>query len=374
MTTKDCAVFDSDSHVVEPPALWEKYLAPEYRTLSKHALWRQDGRTSSYLKVNGEIFRDTTNPNLPRHALWRPGMSWDAIGELDPHTRHPMTEGASDPKARLADMDRHGITCQVVYPTLFLVTLAEELGLERALCQAYNRFMSEACAKSRGRIYFAAVVPTQYAPDAIQVAREAKELGAVSVMVPGLLWDKPLSDESFLPFYEELARLNLPLGVHVAWGSPSLTNIFSKPEDGAFGSFILPVVMGFWSLMTTGVYDRFPELKVAFLEAGCEWPPYAINQLDRAYHQGRYELRQAPSDYLRLGNIYLACEAEEDLEYVLRYVPDDQLTIASDYPHADPSMEEDIVHALEEHQAKLPASTREKILSANPIRLYNLSL
>jgi hypothetical protein len=40
MATKDFIVFDSDSHVVEPPALWEKYLDPEYRTLGKHALGR----------------------------------------------------------------------------------------------------------------------------------------------------------------------------------------------------------------------------------------------------------------------------------------------------------------------------------------------
>ena len=93
MTTKDFVVFDGDSHVVEPPALWEKYLEPEYRTLGKHALWRHEGPTGAYLKINGEIFRDKGNPNLPRHALWRPGMNWDAVGELDPHTRHPMNEG-----------------------------------------------------------------------------------------------------------------------------------------------------------------------------------------------------------------------------------------------------------------------------------------
>src|SRR5215472_8759169 len=93
MTTKDFVVFDADSHVVEPPALWEK----EYRTLGMHALWRQEDRTGAYLKVNGEMFRDTGNPNLPRHALWRPGMDWDAIGALDPDVKHPATEGASHP-------------------------------------------------------------------------------------------------------------------------------------------------------------------------------------------------------------------------------------------------------------------------------------
>ena len=84
MPSKAFPVFDSDCHVVEPPELWENYLDPEYRTLGKHALWREGRRTGSYLKINGEVFRDTMNPNLPRHAIWRPGMTWDDVGELDP--------------------------------------------------------------------------------------------------------------------------------------------------------------------------------------------------------------------------------------------------------------------------------------------------
>jgi hypothetical protein len=42
MTRKDFAIFDGDSHAVEPPELWEKYLEPEDRTLGKHGLWRQE--------------------------------------------------------------------------------------------------------------------------------------------------------------------------------------------------------------------------------------------------------------------------------------------------------------------------------------------
>src|SRR5258708_12929027 len=105
MATKDFVVFDGDSHVVEPPLLWERYLDPEYRTLGKHALWRQDGRTASYLKVNGEIFRDKGNPNLPRHALWRPRMDWDAICALGPRANHPPHASAPSPPPRPATMN-----------------------------------------------------------------------------------------------------------------------------------------------------------------------------------------------------------------------------------------------------------------------------
>ena len=64
-TRKDFEVFDSDSHVVEPRELWGKYLEPEYLVLGKHALWREEGQFDSYLKVNGQVFRDSGNPNLP---------------------------------------------------------------------------------------------------------------------------------------------------------------------------------------------------------------------------------------------------------------------------------------------------------------------
>ena len=83
-TSKSFAIFDADSHVVEPRDVWERYLDPEYRVLGKSALWREEGELGSYLKVNGKMFRDTMNGCIPRHAIWRPGMTWEQIGELDP--------------------------------------------------------------------------------------------------------------------------------------------------------------------------------------------------------------------------------------------------------------------------------------------------
>jgi len=83
MANKSFPVFDGDSHVVEPAELWTKYLEPEYRTLGKHALWREEGKLGSYLKVNGKMFRDTMNSNIPRHAIWQPGMTWESVGGLE---------------------------------------------------------------------------------------------------------------------------------------------------------------------------------------------------------------------------------------------------------------------------------------------------
>ena len=63
--SKSFPVFDADSHVVEPSDIWERYLDPEFRTLGRQALWREHGQHDAYLKVNGKMFRDSMNPNIP---------------------------------------------------------------------------------------------------------------------------------------------------------------------------------------------------------------------------------------------------------------------------------------------------------------------
>src|SRR5215213_6147408 len=161
--TKQFHVFDTDSHVVEPPAVWEKYLDAEYRALGRHALWRQEGSNSNYLKVNGVAFRDTMNPNLPRYALWRPGMTWDAIGELDPDVKHPINPGASDPRTRLRDMDAMGIDQALLYPTWFAegFHLISDPDTAYALARAYNDWIADFCAAAPDRLFATAMTPLQ---------------------------------------------------------------------------------------------------------------------------------------------------------------------------------------------------------------------
>ena len=65
----------------------------------------------------------------------------------------------TDIDARLKDMDKVKIDTQVVFPSLFLTTTARDLRLEAALLRAYNSFLGECSAASKGRIRFAALVP-----------------------------------------------------------------------------------------------------------------------------------------------------------------------------------------------------------------------
>ena len=107
------------------------------------------------------MFRDSANPNIPRHAIWKPGMTWDSIGELDPDTRHPTSEGASDPRARLRDMDAMGVDRSFMYPTWFAegFHLVEDPDISYALARAYNNWVADFCQAAPDRLFAAAMVP-----------------------------------------------------------------------------------------------------------------------------------------------------------------------------------------------------------------------
>ena len=233
--TKPFAVFDSDSHVVEPRAVWEDYLEPEFRTLGKTALWREEGQYGSYLKVNGKMFRDPMNPNIPRHAIWKPGMTWDQVGDLDPNTPHAKSAGASDPHARLADMDAMGVDQAFLYPTWFAegFHLIEDPDVAAALARAYNNWLTDFCQTAPARLYAAAMLPLQNMDFALEELRRVAELphfrGAFirPMFIEGHYFTHPYYD----PLWAELERLGVAAVVHP---TPGLWN----PEWTSHGPFI----------------------------------------------------------------------------------------------------------------------------------------
>lgn len=354
-------VIDADGHVEESLAIFnflEKEYYPRRPLVLKfdtdtsyginNAVWFIEGQT--YPKMfgrNGVIFSTPT----PMEAAKRKSVS---IGAQE----------LTDVEARLADLDKLGIDKQVVYPTLFLTTTAEDVELEGAILRAYNSFMADACAKSGGRIKFGALVPVRDVAESVKELRRARGMGAASVMLLGLGWDRSLRDEKFYPLYEEAQSLDMPVCIHFGWGAPALTGLFDWRES--FSSAALPVVMGFFSVMASGLLETFPKLRVAFLEAGSEWLPYVVHQLKR----GRKVTRN-PAEYFREGRAFIGCESDEDINYLVNLIGEDAAVAASDYPHTDPSQEENLVADFMRRE-DVPLRLKEKILCENAKRLYKL--
>lgn len=355
-------IIDADAHVEESPAMFDR-LEKEYHSRRPlavrfdedtifgkyNAVWLIDGETyPKLIGKGGTIFR---TPTLMAAAK----LKRETIGAQE------MT----DLDARIKDMDRVKIDIQVVFPSLFLTTTTEDLRLEAALLRAYNTFLGECSVATKGRIRFAALVPIRDIDTSIKELKRASKIGAAAVMLHGMAWDKLLGDESLFPFYEAAANLNLPVCVHLGWGSPGLTDVFDATTN--FYSAILPVTIGFHSILTSRALESIPNLRLGFLEAGCGWLPYLIRQVRR--DNARRRKAKDPIEYFEAGRVFVTCEADEDINGVAQVIGENSFILGSDYPHGDPSRQEDMVAEFRERKDLSPQMV-EKMLSDNPRRLY----
>jgi predicted TIM-barrel fold metal-dependent hydrolase len=74
-------------------------------------------------------------------------------------------------------------------------------------------------------------------------------------------------------------------------------------------------------------------------------------------------------DLFREYRLYVACEADEDIPYLAKHIGEDHILIGSDYPHNDPSREDQFVNALNV-RGDISPGLREKILYDNPRAFY----
>jgi uncharacterized protein len=270
--------------------------------------------------------------------------------------------------ARVADMDRLGIDLQVVYPTLFLVYLTDDVSLEVALCQAYNRFLGQGFEHSGGRIHWVIVPPLRSIDETVKEMRWGKEHGAVGVFMKGIERDKTLDDPYFFPVYEEASKLDLPICIHTAAGCPAWTNVFTIERNSSFPHIRLLPLVAFRDLVHNRIPEQFPKVRWGFIEAGASWVPYVFHNLQRQFKDD--PSRYGPKLFDEY-NFFVACEVGEDVGYLAKFIGEDHLIIGSDYGHTDPSTEPELVASLAGRE-ELSPSTIDKVLGANPRALYGL--
>ncbi len=363
-------VIDADSHVEEPAEMWA-YLDPAYRDRKPiivsgedrpdlhgmNAFWHIDGRSFPHPVGHGVTIYAT--PVTMARAAKKP-FSFPS-------------QTLTEPGERVSDMDKVGVGIQVNFPTLFLEPLTDDAAFEAALMRAYNSYMAAQCAKVPDRLKWAALLPLHDVSAAVAEVRRAKELGASAAATTyGTLGDRPLDEPWLDPVWAELEKQGLPLCIHCGWSNPGITNCFDTSYGAHVLGFTLPVLMAFYAFTGGGILDRFPGLKLAFLEAGCEWLPYVVQRMDHYYgseiRKGTIIPKRKASEYLRECQIYLTTEAEErGLPYVMEYVGEDRIMISADMPHGE--ARETTVEEIEE-RTDLSDAVKRKLLHDNAAAFY----
>lgn len=368
-------VIDADGHVEESPATFgDEFLDRDYRerrpavVLSgNRAFWMVEDRLIP--KLVGRA------PNVMGTPTGHGAVLREISAKKVESVESLELRGTA---ARRADTAREDIDVQVIYPTLFLAgALSVDPLFSQALCRCYNRWIARTCAEDLEHFKWVAVIDLEDVPSALAALREARGLpGIVGVMLLGTVGDRILDALDFEPFWATAADLGLPVAVHVGWPCPSLNNLYDNLFNSQVGPFVITVFMAFVNIVSSGLLDRYPTLRLVFLEAGSEWMPYWLHRMQHYYEvaervpQINYRAREAPWTYLKRGNLYVSCEVGEALlPQVLAQLGDDCVVYASDIPHAD--REQFSVRALRA-RTDIADGSKRKILWDNPRRLYGL--
>jgi uncharacterized protein len=120
------------------------------------------------------------------------------------------------------------------------------------------------------------------------------------------------------------------------------------------------------------VPEKFPKLRIAFLECGCGWVPYWMDRMDEEWEKRPAEaplLKKKPSEYVTSGSWFYATEPEEStLPYVMERIGEDALLFASDYPHWDGNFPH--MTSTVRSRKDINDGQKDKIMRANAIKLY----
>ena len=182
-----------------------------------------------------------------------------------------------------------------------------------ALARSSNDFMVDAIRRHPDRFAgLAAVAPQDPAAAAKELERGVKALGLKGAVINSHTRGEYLDDPKFWPIFEAAEALNVPVYIHPTTPSPAMIQPFlERGLDGAIFGFAVETGLHILRIIVSGVFDRFPKLKIVVGHLG-EGLPYWLFRIDFMHNRmvaaNRYasvqKLQRKPSEYVR-ENLYV---------------------------------------------------------------------
>jgi predicted TIM-barrel fold metal-dependent hydrolase len=412
-TPKDFPVFDCDSHIVEPPAVWDEYVPSAVRAWVKTQFHFHTD--TDLLHINGRVVPASRERSNAAEVGW-PRWNKKLIGSLTPGTEEWKDKlgrlaGCRDPHARLRDMDAIGTDQVMLFPSWFVrLALVRDPEAARILARAYNDWVYDYCAPDRRRLFPCAILPIQSVDHSIDELRRVARRGFKAAAVRPCLWNGryPTLPE-FDPLWREFEEQGVVLAMHTFPSREALTpewaeriartrstghGLLFTDESVVYspGQFVSNIVFGMdptidsseslgfimeamtWltTVLMTGWLDKFPRLRAAVLESNATWLPLILsrsrNFLDLYAFQRSRRIRDPYETFYE--RCFIAFESDEEPVYRMWDVYADVGIWSSDYPHHDA---EDVWEAIELMQRHgVPSEVRTKLLGGNARRLYGI--
>ena len=357
-------IVDCDAHVLEPADLWQTYLEPEFRD---RAIRIEEHDGVEKLIIGEQVVLEGVVAGLggaeaDKAKLFSGGLSYVRDNPLDSY----------DPRARAARMDAWGIDEAVMFPTIGILPFpTSDQALASAYCRAYNNWMAEFCESVPGRFHAVALVNWYDVESAVAELERCIRRGFRALFVPPETVDgRRPGDSAFDPIWRVCEDAGIPGCFHVivrfggaavpfaAWHATSPGPLFGFGLGGT--GQLIPAVA---SVITDGLFERFPKLKIVSVEAGCGYAPYLMDRLDAKFEAFRdlVPLPRRPSEYVRENVYFVAEQGERTIDMALELVGRDRILWGSDYPHVD-------ALNLSEHLPRKWPELAENFLSVFPVR------
>jgi predicted TIM-barrel fold metal-dependent hydrolase len=377
-----------DDHILEPPNVWVDRVAAKDRDRAPHMVtidgmdyWVYDGKrypSSGLSAVAGKSKEEFSPEPLP-YSEMRPGCY--------------------DPKARLEDMDRAGILASLCFPTitrfcgqLFMEASDREFGFE--LMQHYNDWIVEEwCGAAPGRYIPLMLIPMWDPPLA---ATEMERMAAKGVTAfafsenPAPIGLPTIHDRDryWDPVMAAANEIGMVASMHVGSSSqvPQIAPDSPFMANLAWGAIRTSGAMLSW--IFSGLFTRFPNLKIALSEGEIGWMPYFLERAEQVLDKQRFWVQKGQKfmdhattdvdmDTINVRELFrghvFGCFIEDHHGIAsIDEIGEDNIMCETDYPHSD-STWPNCITAAKKLIGHLPAETQYKLLRGNAEKLYKFT-
>jgi len=372
---KEYNLISADSHVIEPPDLWEKWLPRKFQDQAPKLVSDGDGGDAWQYRPGAPgdpLGLVTCVGTRPEQLKWTGASYTDNI--------HPACYVG---KERLKVLDVDGVDAEVIYPPqramIHFMGFKDNIDLQIAGLRAYNDWLAEDfCASDPARLVPVAQMPNAGIERAVAELRRAVEKGHRGVILTA--WPSggdtiSDADDAFWAVAEE-TRMPISLHLILVTSRPRTGNVQDKRMGVVIGASAFTIVAEVIPrVIVSGVFDRFPKLKFLGVETGVGWVPHLLEMMDDRYWRNRHwtgiELKHPPSEYWYSN--WAGTFIIDRSGIALRdRVGVENMMWSTDFPHHGNDWPYSR-KTVEEMLSGVPAADRRKIVAENCARIYKLS-
>ncbi len=391
---KQYRLISSDGHLEVPPERWRDRVPKQYRDRAPRTVRLPNGGDS--LVIEG---LPPLEANFLDLRAGRPGGQWQPFG-----LRIEDAAGTGSPEQRVEEQKLDGIDAEVLFPAMLAGPVIwrkiQDDDLYRAVIRAYNQWLTEEyCSVARDRLIGIGVIPETNIADAVKELECCAGLGLRGVVLGNFPSgnDYPTPDDD--RFWAAALDAGIAVTVHTKLNplagllGPQPPRLFVYPkEDPAIMQrmrrgfiewitiFGLPPAVSIAQLVLSGVFERFPSLKVFFAETRLGWVPFWLEHCDLWYQRhigwaeeylGLKPLTRPPSDYVK-EHISFSVQYERVAVELRHHIGVGKIMFATDFPHIESEWPKSRP-LIDEIYADVPEAEKRRIWADNAVEFFKLA-